>query len=174
MGRFKDLFIERVPEERDFDEYECDNMEEEIAVSIDNVTQDNLIADVYESNGLSNQSQSIFKIEEIINTLPKEMPDATKRAAVVGILSTFGLTVEQVILDGESRKNVIRAAVNEIKEQNEKVIAENTSIIETKKYEIQDLETDTANRKNVIADSADKVSKEETRIDSLIAFIGKE
>lgn len=174
MGRLKDLFIERIPDEKDYDEHENDIAEEVVTVNIDNVTHTDFIADVYDQNELSDQSKSIFKVEEIINTLPKEMPNDTKRIAVIGILTTFGLTLDQVIADGEHRKSIIMAAADEIKTQNESVINENNIVIEEKKHEIETLEADISNRKNVISDINVKTTYEIEHIDSLIGFIGKE
>ena len=91
MG-LRDFFVERVPSEVDVNDYEEAYTEETENVSVEGVSQESLIRDIYDQNELSDQSQSIFKIEEVINTLPKEMPTGTKRNAVAGMLSVFGLS----------------------------------------------------------------------------------
>ena len=170
--RLRDLFFEEVKEEPIA--YEEDYMGEEydVEVNTDNVTQENLIADIYSENNLSDLSKSIFKVEELINSLPKEMPDATKRATVLSILASFGLTVEEVLADAEIRSSVIQSALDSIIEENEDVIDSNNTAIEQKKLEIQNLEKDNSDRTLVIKNTDDKVEAEIKRINGLVKFIG--
>lgn len=173
MG-FMDLFIEKVPEETvDYDEMSYDVYEEEISVDVntENVTQDNLISDIYNQNELSDLSKSIFKVEELINSLPKEMLNETKKATVLSILTSFGLTVDEVIADGEKRSSLVKAALTEITDENNNVINSNNESIEQKKLEINDLEKDNADRNIVIKNTEEKVKSEVERINGLMKFI---
>ena len=73
-----DLFVEKVPNETvSYDDYPM--CEEDINVNTESITHENLISDIYNQSGLSDLSKSIFKIEELINSLPKEMPNETKK-----------------------------------------------------------------------------------------------
>lgn len=173
MGFLKNLLVEEIPEEvpmMNEDLY----MEEEMDVEVntDSVSQDNLIGDIYNQNDLSDLSKSIFKVEELINSLPKEMPNETKKATVLSILSSFGLTVDEVIEDGQMRDSVVRAALNAIVDENKEVISDNNIAIEKKKTEIQDLEKDNAERETVMENTEDKIEAEMKRISDLIIFIG--
>lgn len=155
--------------------YEDDYMVDEyIDVNTENVTQDNLITDIYNQNELSDLSKSIFKVEELINSLPKEMPNETKKATVLSILSSFGLTIEEIVEDGENRSSLIKSALSSITNENNDIIDSNNANIEQKKLEIQDLEKDNADRTIVIKETEDKVEAEIKRIDYLIEFIGGE
>lgn len=171
MG-LKDFFFEKVEEEPvvSYDEY--DAYEEEVDVNVENVTQDNLISDIYNQNNLADLSKSIFKIEELINSLPKEMPNETKKTTVLSMLSIFGLTAEEVVRDGYDRCFAIDAALTAIASENNDVIANNNESIEQKKLEIQELEKDNAERTLVIKDTEDKVKSEVKRVEDLIKFIG--
>ena len=113
-------------------------------------------------------------MEQTINSLPKEMPNDTKKATVLTILSNFGLTVDEVVEDGYSRQTIIRSALNTIVEENESAILTNKTIIEQKKMEIQELEKDNANRETIIKNTEDKVELELKRISDLVTFIGGE
>ena len=170
MGRFKNFFVEEVQEEVQV--MEMDYEYDEPDVNVEEVSQENLIADIYESNDLSNLSKSIFKVEELINSLPKEMPNETKKATVLSILSSFGLTVDEVISDGENRKDIILSALNAIFDENTSVINDNKANIEQKKLEIQNLEKDNSDRENIIKKTEDKIELETKRIEDLIKFIG--
>ena len=171
--RLRDLFFEEVVEtpEVTYDE-ECLMEDYDVEVNTDNVTQENLITDIYSENDLSDLSKSIFKVEELINSLPKEMPDATKKATVLAILSSFGLTVDEVLADAVNRNVVIKSAFTSIEHENNEVIDSNNVSIEQKKLEIQDLEKDNADRTVVIKNTEDKVEAEIKRIEALVKFIG--
>lgn len=171
MG-LRDFFIEKVEEETLSYDMEYDNYTEE--VNTENVTQENLIEDIYNQNKLSDVSKSIFKIEELINSLPKEMPNETKKTTVLSMLSIFGLTVDEVVGDGASRITVLDSAKNEIIGCNNDAIANNNGVIEQKKLEIQELEKDNTLREAVIKETDDKVEFEVKRISKLIDFIGGE
>lgn len=169
MGRFKNFFVEEAPQEEiEVSDYEY---EESIDVNTENVTQDNLIGDIYDANDLSDVSKSIFKVEELLNSLPKEMPNDTKKTTVLSILGSFGLTVDEVVADGEGRIEVINGSFEKIKSDNEEVITDNSASIEQKKIEIQELEKDNSDRTQVIKDTRDKVDSEAKRINDLIKFI---
>ena len=173
MG-FLDLFVEKVPEENFVTGDFSIDYENDVDASTDNVTQENLINDIYNQNGLSDLSKSIFKIEELINSLPKEMPNETKKATVLSMLSIFGLTVDEVITDGHERCAMIASALSTIITENNNVITSNNELIEQKKLEIQDLEKDNADRTIVIKDTDDKIEEELKRIETLITFVGGE
>lgn len=172
MGLLEKMgLVERVEEEPVI--YDEDYMVEEyVDVNTENVTQDNLITDIYNQNDLSDLSKSIFKVEELINSLPKEMPNETKKATVLSILTSFGLTVDEIIADGEKRTSLVEAALVEITNENNDVIDSNNASIEQKKLEIQDLEKDNADRSIVIKNTEEKVESEVERINGLIKFIG--
>lgn len=171
MGLLKNLFLEEVQEAPIITDEEM-YLEDEVEVNTELVSQDNLIEDIYNQNALSDLSKSIFKVEQTINSLPKEMPNDTKKATVLTILSNFGLTVDEVVEDGYSRQTIIRSALNTIVEENESAILTNKTIIEQKKMEIQELEKDNANRETVIKNTEDKVELELKRISDLVTFIG--
>lgn len=142
-----------------------------VDANVENVTQDNLIGDIYDCNGLSELTKSIFKVEELLGSLPKEMPNETKKTTVLAILKSFGLTVDEVVKDGIQRIEIINGSLAKIKLDNESVINQNKTDIEAKKIEIQELEKDNANREGIVKDTEDKIELEAKRIESLIKFI---
>lgn len=171
MGFLKKFLVEEVEPEVSYDE-SIDNYVEDIDVNTENVTQENLITDIYNQNELSDLSKSIFKIEELINSLPKEMPNETKKTTVLSMLSIFGLTLEEVVSDGNERCLVIESALSVITDENNDVINSNNASIEQKKLEIQELEKDNSNRTLVIKSTEDKIESEVKRIKDLVKFIG--
>lgn len=175
MGKLRNFFIEQeepemetIPEDTAYSEYDITEAD------TDGVTQENFINDIYEKNELSDISRSVFKVEELINSLPKEMPTETKKTTVYSILQSFGLTVDEIISDAEERVAIITAALKSISEENSEVILKNENDIEQKKTEISELEKDNAKRKEFISDSEEKAQKEIERIQLLKDFVCQE
>lgn len=174
MGFLKNFLVEEIPCETEMYDESYDTYVEDVDVNTENVTQENLINDIYNQNGLSDLSKSIFKIEELINSLPKEMPNETKKTTVLSMLSIFGLTVDEVITDGIERCSMTQSALSTITTENNTIINNNNASIEQKKLEIQELEKDNANRLMVVKDTGDKIESEIKRIEYLVKFVGGE
>ena len=166
--------VERVEDEIevkvDMAEY-SEEPEEEIEVETDNVSEDNFVTDVYTSNGLSDLSKSIFKVEEISKNLPATMPTDTMKASVIGILASFQLTAEDVIADGQKRQEIINAALRKISEENEALISIKQAEIEEAKKLIEECEKTIAACKQLMKVTEDKVEAESIRIQRLVDFV---
>ena len=111
MG-LKDLFIvsdkpkeEYVPTQNDIVVPEVP--EPIIPENVSGIKDEEFVANVYEANNLTDMSSSIFKVEEVASNLPDTLPTDTKRTTVVGILSSFKLSVVDVVDDGLTRINAI-------------------------------------------------------------------
>lgn len=177
MGILKTLgkaFVEEVPTENNEIATDTYSFEEEssVEVELDNVNTDTLIEDIYAQNDLYNKSQSIFKVEELINSLPKEMVTDTKRASVLSILGSFGLTATKVTNDGEKRIEVLNSVKEKINNESNNSITEKSNKIEEYKKAIADLEVEIANEQNEVKISNESISNEINRIGELIKFIG--
>ena len=177
MGFLKSIgkaFVEEVPTENnkltneDFPSFEEENVE----VELDSVNTDTLIDDIYTQNDLYDKSQSIFKVEELINSLPKEMVTETKRASVLSILGSFGLTATEVSDDGEKRIEVLNGVKEKINTESRDSISEKEEKIEEFKKAIANLETEIANEQNEVKISNEAISTEISRIKELVKFVG--
>lgn len=169
MGKFKDLFVEEVKEQDDcgvqFEE------EQDVEVNFD-VGTENIIEDIYEKNELSDRGKSIYKIEDLINSLPEEMVTETKKNTVKSTLGVFGLTVQEVCDDGEKRKNVLKHVFAEINDENVKVIDQASTRIEKLKIEIQEKQKLIEECNQKIDSTYTGISEEINKIDRLISFVG--
>ena len=172
MGFLKGLFVEEIPNEEEMYEAESKYVEEEnVEVELDSVNTDTLITDIYAQNELFDKTKSIFKVEELINSLPKEMVTETKKASVLATLGVFGLTVTDVTLDGESRIDVLSGVLSKILgDGNDTVVSKETEIEEYKK-EIARLEKEISDQKNEMKVSEDTINAEISRITSLVKFV---
>lgn len=148
--------------------------EPNVDVNVENVSNDNLVNDIYSANNLGDLSKSIFKVDELINNLPKEMPTETKKATVLGILTSFGLTVEEVVNDGLSRINYLSASMNEIINKNTSEIDSSNSLIEDHKKEIEELSKYIADLTVANKNCENTIESEVDKISNLIKFVGGE
>lgn len=171
MG-FRDFFVEKVPEEENY-EVETDYSVEDstVPVELDEVRTDTLIDDIYAQNELSDRSKSIFKIEELINSLPKEMVTETKRGSVLATLGVFGLTVTDVTLDGEQRVDVLNSVLAKILDDGNANVADKETEIENHKKEIARLEKEISDQQSEMKISENNINTEVGRISGLIKFI---
>ena len=176
MGKLKNFFFEEneVNSAQESGYYENEEESYLEDVNTEGVTQDHFVRDVYDNNELSDMSRSIFKVEELINSLPKEMPTKTKKSTVNSILNSFGLSVSEVLNDALKRTELLESAVKNVTDKYDASIAENEMLIEAKKKEIADLEKDIAEKQRFISDVRENVEAESSRIDKLVTFIGQE
>lgn len=180
MGLLKTIgkaFVEELPtEEFENNENEYFNEDEMIRedVELENVNTNTLIDDIYSQNNLYDKSKSIFKVEELINSLPKEMVTETKRSSVLSILGNFGLTNIEVVSDGENRIEVLNGIKEKINVDYQESILEKEAQIEEFKKNIADLEIEIAKEQNEMKDSNETILEESNRIKELVKFVGGE
>ena len=126
--------------------------------------------EIYNTAGYQNEN-SIFKIEEFKNALPKEMTQEMMKQSVIGVLNACNLTVEELLEDGKKRMNILEQNIKSLNEEtNEYIniikieIKELTKQIEKNKSDIND--------KNIFTDSQIKILTEEiNKINGIINFI---
>lgn len=155
-------------------DYETFEEEPQIEVTVGSADAVDFIGQTYHNNGIDDLSRSIFKVEEIRNTLPNTLPKEVRRTTTVGILASFGLTVPEVIADAEKRGAVI-AEVCRITAEGEQEEADRLSQeIEELRLQITEKQKqvqDHQQRKQEVEDICDK---EVTRINELCDFLEEE
>ncbi len=65
------------------------------------------IATIYEENELVDYESSIYKVDQIRNVLPKDLPKEAKKESVLGMMQVTGLSLDIVLADAEIRKNIL-------------------------------------------------------------------
>ena len=171
MG-LKDFFLEKT-ENDDAVNMAAYDMEPVVAeAELSSVNAETLIDDIYAQNNLMDKSKSIFKVEELINSLPKEMVTATKQASVLAILGSFGLTATAVLADGDQRMNVLATINKQIGDNCVATVTSKEAEIEEMKKKIAELQADIAAELDTHKKSSEAITKEVARIDDLVEFIG--
>lgn len=183
LSKIGRAFVEPVPGEASYteapitsDEYDAETVvaDEPVDVELDKVNTTTLIDDVYSQNDLGDMSCSIFKVEELISSLPKEMATKTKRQSVLAILGNFGLSATDIVSDGKTRVTVLDGVKSKIDEECQSAIAEKEARIEELKQTIEVLSGEIAHEHEKNKKSDEIVSAEMSKIVSLIDFIGGE
>ena len=72
------------------------------------------IAAVYDTNNMNPaDAVTVYKIKDVIDTFPSEMPTKTKRATVKNLMMTLGYDAAAIISDAEQRKELLRTVGND-------------------------------------------------------------
>ena len=67
------------------------------------------IAAVYDANSMNPaDAVTVYKIKDVIDTFPSEMPTKTKRATVKNLMMTLGYDAAAIVSDAEQRKELLR------------------------------------------------------------------
>ena len=184
MGKFlnslRGALIEEVPNEGRSNSAPCVYNAEVLRenelpeVNLSTVDTNTLINDVYIQNDKSDMTRSIFKVEELISSLPKEMATSTKRASVLAILSSFNLTATEVMEDGESRVAILDGAKEKIETDCMNTINSKETQIEEYKKSIEALSVEIASEREKMKNSDELITAETAKIKALIDFMGGE
>ena len=68
---------------------------------------------VYSANNMNPaDAVTVYKIKDVIDTFPSEMPTKTKRATVKNLMMTLGYDAAAIISDAEQRKELLRTVGN--------------------------------------------------------------
>lgn len=176
MGILQKLgIVEEIPNEQDFlSTYEeISPIEETINVEYNAESGASaVVEDTYVQNGLHDMTRSIFKVEELMNSLPKEMVTETKKSSVLAILNSFNLTATEVVADGENRITILNSVKEKINAEAENDITDKQNQIEEYKKAIAVLEGEISNKQIDTKVSNETIAIELNRIEELIKFIG--
>lgn len=138
------------------------------------VSPDELVDSIYKSNGLDDKSRSVYKVGELIDTLPKDMPDKTLITVVSGLMKTMGLSASDVRDDANHRKSVLEEVKNISLESYANDIQKLTEKIQECKGIIEDCtkEIDGLNKDGKLLEEV--VKSECSTIDKLLGYVAEE
>ena len=175
MGLLKKLgLVEEIPTDN-YDEVtveEYNYVEETVEAELESVNTDTLIDDIYTQNDLADKSHSIFKVEELISSLPKEMTTETKRNSVLAILGSYNLTATDMVTDGEERIRILTSIKEQVDSDSKMTVADKEAQIEELKKAIEVLTVEIANEQEKIRISNETISAEVAKVESLVKFVG--
>ncbi len=133
-----------------------------------------IISESYVQNGLEDRTKSIFKVEDILSTLPNELPTEQKKVSARGTLGIFGLSPEIVIEDGKTRCQVLASVFAQVENQLNTSIENSEAAIEEHKKAIAELQNEIATNNEQLKIYRSDVDGEVERITKLVDFIKEE
>ncbi len=130
------------------------------------------IGAVYEANNMNPaDAVTVYKIKDVIDTFPSEMPTKTKRATVKNLMMTLGYDATAIISDAEQRKEVLRTVGNDKMNALFDEMKNNDRQIESMKEQIEALTNRSAEASAAIDKIISTVNGEVEMIDSIEKFI---
>lgn len=172
MGFFQKIgLVEQIEPTYDYSITEEAAVSDEIEVSTEDVSGEDMVKSIYEQNDLGDYSQSIYKVEELISSLPKEMPTDTKRKTVLSILGSFGLTTDMVVEDATSRLKILQGAKDHMMNSADVEISNAETEIESYKQKIEENEKVIAEKQAYKEKTDVDLGNEITKINTLVNFV---
>lgn len=187
MG-FRDLFIQtetdEIEELKEFagmasrenheDRYSVAEAEEPIKeVDVSEFDNDGVVSvtDIYEKEGISDLSKSIFKVEEIRAVVPAEIATAAKKKTVLGMLGVSGLNLELLINDANNRILTLEGAKEAFNKSAVESILNSESQIAELERKIDDLKQSINTAKTTDEAQTVSIDSEINRITEIVSFI---
>lgn len=144
---------------------------EPAAVSPDAAAND-IIPQIYAANDLTDASTSVYKVNELLATIPPETPEKTSKTIIVNLLGTLGISIQSIQDDSDRRKALLSDTFNATMQDYEN---KRTALLE----EIKDYEAKIQANKEAIQQLVQNgdmlstaVQDEIAKINSTLAFIG--
>lgn len=127
---------------------------------------------VYETNGMNPaDAVTVYKIKDVIDTFPSEMPTKTKRATVKNLMTTLGYDATAIISDAKQRKELLRAVGSDKMNALFDEMKSNDQQIESMKEQIEALTNRNVEAGTAIEKITNTVQDELKMISSIEEFI---
>lgn len=144
---------------------------EPAAISLD-VTPSDIVVQIYQANDATDASTSVYKVNELLATIPPETPEKTSKTIIVNLLGTLGISIQSIQDDSDRRKALLSDTFNATMQDYEN---KRTALLE----EIKDYEAKIQADKEAIQQLVQNgdmlstaVQDEIAKINSTLAFIG--
>lgn len=131
---------------------------------------ENVVEEIYEQNGMSDKSTSIYTVQALISTLPQEMTMQKMQTTVAGILSVSGKAVSDLLADAQRRVDVLNAARSTIVGERDAEITAAKADIENLKVLIESATVKIREAEKIIETTQHDIDAECDVISSLVTF----
>lgn len=130
------------------------------------------VSDIYCANGLNDSDAiSVYKIQSMLNSLPSEMPNKTKKSTLKSLMTTLGYNTEMIRIDAENRISVLESASDQKIKTLQEEINQNAQQVEAMKIEIERLTARNNDASIAIHNISSTVSNETSVINGILEFI---
>ncbi len=130
---------------------------------------------VYEANNMNPADDiTVYKIKDMLDSLPSEMSNKNKKATLKNLMNTLGYNVASIMGDAAARIDTLNAAANQKTTALNDEINENSHQIEEMKLEIERLTARNADAAQAINSIIETVTAERHNIEGVLDFIRDE
>lgn len=129
------------------------------------------VSEVYEKAGLSNMDRSIFKAEEFGKFIPDNLPSDVKRQSLVGILSTSGLQLDELLEDAEKRIQALKDTAIITSQKSDQDIMEKDAEITNLLNTVDSLKQGILDRKSAQEQQNNFIDEEIEKIERILKFV---
>lgn len=149
------------------------NIEQPVPVQVEVPDGDTIdVQAVYETNDMNPaDAVTVYKIKDVIDTFPSEMPTKTKRATVKNLMGTLGYDAAAIISDAKQRKELLRTVGNDKMNALFDEMKSNDQQIESMKEQIEALTNRNVEAGAAIEKITNTVQDELKMISSIEEFI---
>lgn len=130
------------------------------------------VNEVYAANQLEpNESITIYKIQDMLNSLPAEMPSKTKKTTIKSLMATLGYDAAAIQDDAAKRIELLKAAGNEKMNALFGEMKDNDRQIESMKEEIERLTNRNTEASAAVEKMSDTVQNEIKEINAVLEYV---
>lgn len=145
----------------------------EVEAAAEELYQEKLdIKEIYHKFGPStNETNTIYIIDSFLKALPDNLPSDIKLQSVLGIISASKMDVEQLLVDGSRRLDVLTQFFRNFMESNNNVISENEREINLLTEKINEHKKVIEGRKKLQDEQKSIIEFELQKIENIIDFV---
>ena len=133
------------------------------------------IQEVYDANGMNPaDTVTVYKVKDMLDSLPAEMPNKTKKATLKSLMTTLGYDSVAIQHDAEQRIDILNAAANQKAASLQDEIDLNSQKIEEAKIEIEQMTARNNEAVQAINSIIDTVTAERNNIFGILEFLKDE
>lgn len=114
---------------------------------------------------------TIYTIQDMLDSLPNEMPQKTKKATLKNLMNTLGYDVEQIKKDAEFRKTLLQRLNHDKEEALQGELESNVNKIEELKLEIEQMSVRNNDIMSAVETNKMAVDEAVRSIDYTLTFI---
>lgn len=130
-------------------------------------------SDIYDNNNMATDiiTKNIFKVAELRDALPSNLPTESKKQTVINMMPISGLNIEEVLNDAEIRQSLLTQALESNNAMCKDAIMAAKDQISQREAQIEALKIDIQNKEKLIEDNNKVIGEEIAKIESIKQFI---
>jgi len=130
------------------------------------------IQEIYKKAGMISEGTStVFIIDNFSKALPDNLPTAVKRQSVLNLISTSGMSIDNITKDGKGRLQELNVFLQAFSSKTDEAILKNETEIKKLTQKINDYKKVINDRKKLKQEQKAVIEYETQKIQSIILFI---